>query len=68
VELNEETRSYTNYHLNVRHHLHELHEVAASSFKEVKARCLPVPARGMKVEEITDWVAREVQTVPDTVW
>jgi phage shock protein A len=59
-ELNEETRNYIDYCLNVRHHLRELHEVVASLFEEAKEQCLPVPARGMKVEEMIDWVAGEV--------
>jgi DNA repair exonuclease SbcCD ATPase subunit len=67
-ELNEETQNYIDYRLNVHHCLHEFHEVVASLFKEVKARCLPVPASGMKVEEMINWVAGEVQTVPDNMW
>jgi hypothetical protein len=59
-ELNEETRNYTDYRLNVRRHLHELHEVVALSLEKVKARCLPILARGAKVEEMIDWVAGEV--------
>jgi hypothetical protein len=65
--LNEETQNYTDYCLNMCHYLRKLHEVVASSFEEVMVRCLPVPARGAKVEEMIDWVAGEVQTVPDTV-
>jgi hypothetical protein len=65
--LNEGTQNYTDYCLNVCHYLRKLHEVVASSFEEVMARCLPVPARGVKMEEMIDWVAGEVQTVPDTV-
>jgi hypothetical protein len=67
-ELSEETRNYTDYHLNVRRSLHELHEVVALSLEKVKAWCLPIPARGAKVEEMIDWVAGEVWTMPDTVW
>jgi hypothetical protein len=67
-ELDEETPGYTNYRLNVRHRFHELHETMALSFDEVKAQCLPFPARGVKVEEMIDWVPGEVKTVPDTVW
>jgi hypothetical protein len=66
--LNEETQNYTDYCLNVRCRLYKLHEAVASSFEEVKARCLPVLARGVKVEEMIDWVAREVRTVPIIVW
>jgi hypothetical protein len=67
-ELNKETRNYTDYRRNMHRHLRKLHEVVAPSFEEVKARCLPILARGTKVEEMIDWVAREVRTVPDTVW
>jgi hypothetical protein len=55
-----ETRSYTEYLHNVCRRLHELHETVASSFNEVKVRCLPFPDQGAKVEEMIDWVAREV--------
>jgi hypothetical protein len=37
-ELNVETRSYADYHMNVHRCLHGLHELVASSFDEVKAR------------------------------
>jgi hypothetical protein len=67
-ELNEETRNYTDYRMNVHRCLHELHELVASSFEEVKDRYIPVPARSTKVEEMIDWVAWEVRTVLDTVW
>jgi predicted transcriptional regulator len=36
-ELDKETQDYTDHRLNVRHRLRGLHEVVASSFKEVKA-------------------------------
>jgi hypothetical protein len=52
----------------VRCHLHTLHGVVASSFGEVKARCLPFPVQNAKVEELIDWVGEEVKAVPDTVW
>jgi hypothetical protein len=42
--------------------LRELHETMASPFDKVKARCLPFLVRGMKVEEMIDWVAGEVKT------
>jgi hypothetical protein len=29
---------------------------------------LSFPSRGVKVEEMIKWVAKEVKTVPDTVW
>jgi hypothetical protein len=67
-DLDLETHSYTEYRQNVRRRLRELHETVASSFSEVQARCLPFLGRGEKVEEIIDWVAGEVRTVPDTVW
>jgi hypothetical protein len=60
--------SYTKYHQNVRCRLHELHEMVASSFDEVKAQCLPFPDKGAKVEEMIDWVVREVRAVPDIIW
>jgi hypothetical protein len=63
-----ETRSYTEYHQNVRFRLHELHEAEASSFNEVHTWCLSFPGKGVKVEEMIKWVAREAKTVPDTVW
>jgi hypothetical protein len=56
------------YHQTVRHRLHELHKVVALSFEEVKAQCLPFPDKGVKVEEMINWVTGEVKTVPDTVW
>jgi hypothetical protein len=34
----------------------------------VKVQCLPFPDKGAKVEEMINWVAREVKAVPDTVW
>jgi hypothetical protein len=40
----------------------------ASSFDEVKARSLPFPGRGVKVEEMIDWVVREVKAMSDIVW
>jgi predicted nuclease with TOPRIM domain len=40
-ELDKETHDYTDYRLNVWRRLRGLHEVVASSFGEVKARCLP---------------------------
>jgi hypothetical protein len=67
-DLDLETRSYTEYHQIVLHWLHELHETVASSFNEVQAWCLPFPDRGTKIEEMIEWVAGEVKTVPDTVW
>jgi hypothetical protein len=45
-----------------------LHEAVASSFEEVKAQCLPFPNKGVKVEEMIDWVVEEVKVIPDTVW
>jgi hypothetical protein len=29
---------------------------------------LPFPDKGAKVEEMIDWVVREVKAMPDTVW
>jgi hypothetical protein len=66
--LDLETHSYTEYRQNVRRRLHELQETVASSFDEVKAQCLPFPDKGAKIEEMVDWVAGEVKTVPDTIW
>jgi hypothetical protein len=42
-ELAKETQGYTDYHLNVRHCLRDLHERLDASFGEVKAWCLPFP-------------------------
>jgi chromosome segregation ATPase len=67
-DLDLETRNYTEYRLNVHRRLHELHEIVASSFDKVKARCLPFPGRGAKIEEMIDWVVEEVKTVSATVW
>jgi hypothetical protein len=67
-DLDLETHSYTEYCLNVRHWLRELHNTISSTFDEVEAQCLPFSDRGMKIEEMLDWVAGEVTTVPDTVW
>jgi hypothetical protein len=36
--------------------------------EEIKAQCLPFTGKGTKIEEMIDWVAREVKTVSDTVW
>jgi hypothetical protein len=66
--LDEETRGYIDYCLNVCRQLRELHQIVASMFDEVKAWCLPFPARGTKVEEMIDWVAGEVKIVPDTIY
>jgi hypothetical protein len=30
--------------------------------------CFPFPRKGAKIEEMIDWVAGEVNTVPGTVW
>jgi hypothetical protein len=67
-DMDLETHSYTEYHQNVHHWLHELHEVVASYFNEVHVGCLPFPGKGAKVEEMIEWVVGEVKTVPDTVW
>jgi hypothetical protein len=67
-DLDLEARSYTEYHQNVHCRLHELHETVASSFDEVKAQCLPFLDKGVKIEEMVNWVAGEVKTVLDTVW
>jgi hypothetical protein len=52
----------------VRHQLDKPNETIASSFEEIKAQCLPFTGKGTKIEEMIDWVAREVKTVSDTVW
>jgi hypothetical protein len=67
-ELDQEMRNYTDYRLNVRRHLHHLHEIVASTFDEVRAQCLPFLAKSVKVEDFLDWVIKEVKTVPDTIW
>jgi predicted nuclease with TOPRIM domain len=67
-ELDQETQGYTNYHLNVRGCLRQLHEVVASTFSELWAQCLPFLAWNLKVEELINWVVGEVKTVPTTMW
>jgi hypothetical protein len=67
-ELDRETQDYMDYRLNVRRCLRGLHEVVASSFREVKARCLPFPTWNAKVEELIDWASWEVKIMPDTMW
>jgi uncharacterized coiled-coil protein SlyX len=68
ADLDLETRSYTEYRQNVHCQLHRLHKAVASSFKEVKAQCLPFPNKGVKVEEMIDRVVMEVKAVLDTIW
>jgi hypothetical protein len=53
-ELDGETQGYTDYCMTMCRHLCKLQETVASSFDEVKARCLPLPAKGAKVEEMID--------------
>jgi hypothetical protein len=67
-DLDLKTRSYMEYRQNVWHQLRELHETVASSFEEVKAQCFPFPGKAAKIEEMIDWVDREVKTMLDTVW
>jgi hypothetical protein len=67
IDLDLETHSYTEYRQNVRRQLHKLHEAVASSFDKVKAQCLPFPDKGVMVEEMIDWVVREVKAMLDTV-
>jgi hypothetical protein len=67
-DLDLETHSDTEYRHTIRRWLHDLHEVVASSFEEVKAQCLPFPNQGTEVDEMIDWVVEEVKAVPDTVW
>jgi hypothetical protein len=67
-DLDLETHSYMEYRQTVQHRLRKLHEIVALSFDEVKAQCLSFPGKGVKVEEMIDWVVREVKAVPDTVW
>jgi chromosome segregation ATPase len=51
-DLDVEMCSSTKYCQDVRRQLHELHEAVASSFDEVKAQCMLLPDKGIKVEEI----------------
>jgi uncharacterized coiled-coil protein SlyX len=67
TDLDLETQSYTEYHQTTHHRLHDLHEAVASSFEEVKVQCLSFPDKGVKVEEMIDWVVGEVKSVLDTV-
>jgi hypothetical protein len=66
-DLELETRSYIEYRQTVHHQLRELHETVSSSFDEVKAQCVPFVDKGVKVEEMIDWVVGEVKAMPDTV-
>jgi uncharacterized coiled-coil protein SlyX len=68
ADLDLETQSYSEYRQTIHCRLRDLHEAIASSFEEVKVQCLPFPDKGAKVEEMIDWVVREVKAVPDTVW
>jgi hypothetical protein len=66
--LDHETHGYTKYCQNVCCcWLCEHHEIVASSFDQVKLQCLPFPDKGVKVEEMIDWVVGEVRVVPDTI-
>jgi phage host-nuclease inhibitor protein Gam len=67
-ELAKETQEYTDYRLNVRHRLRNLHEVLVASFGEVKARCFPFPTKNAPIESYINWFAEEVKAVPGTVW
>jgi hypothetical protein len=67
TDLHLETRSYIEYRQNVRRRIHSLRKAIASSFEEVKAQYLPFPDKGMKGEEMINWVVGEVKAVPDTV-
>jgi hypothetical protein len=67
-DLDLETRSYTKYHQTVRHRLRQLHEIVVSSFGVVKAQCLPFCGKGVEVEEMLNWVAKEVKAALDMVW
>jgi hypothetical protein len=66
-DLDLEMRNYTEYRQTVCCRLHELHETVALSFDEVQAQCLPLPDKGVKVEEMIDWVVGEVKAVSDTI-
>jgi hypothetical protein len=67
-DLNLETCSYMKYRQTVHRQHRELHETITSSFDEVQAQCFPFPDKGVKVEEMIDWVVGEVKVVSDTVW
>jgi hypothetical protein len=66
-DLDIEARSYIEYHLTIRRRLRDLHEAVASSFEKIKAQCMPFHDKGMKIEEMIDWVVGEVKAVPDTI-
>jgi hypothetical protein len=68
ADLDLENHSYTEYRQTMRRRCHEFHQPVASSFEEVKVHCLPFPDKSVKLEEMIDWVVREVKAVPDTVW
>jgi hypothetical protein len=67
-DLDLETHNYAEYRQTVHRRLHELHEIIASSFDEVKVQCLPFPDKGVKIGEMINWVAGEVKAVSNTVW
>jgi hypothetical protein len=52
----------------VHYSLCELHEIVALSFAEVQVQCLSFFDKGVKVEEMIDWILGEVKAVLDTVW
>jgi hypothetical protein len=66
-DLDLEAQSYTEYRQTIRRWFRDLHEAVCSSFEEVKAQCLPFSDKGAKVEEMINWVVREVKVVLDTV-
>jgi uncharacterized coiled-coil protein SlyX len=67
-DLDLEMLSYTECHQNVWCRLHEIQEMVASSFDEVKAQCMPFLDKGVKVDEMFNWVVGEVRVVSDTTW
>jgi hypothetical protein len=52
----------------VHYWLCKLHEIVALSFAEVQVQCLSFFDKGVKVEEMIDWILGEVKAVLDTVW
>jgi hypothetical protein len=65
-DLDLEMRSYIEYRQTVRRRHHELHEIGASSFSEVRVQCLLFHVKGVKVEEMINWVVGEVKVVSNT--
>jgi hypothetical protein len=67
-KLAKEMQDYTDYHWDVRHILHELHEVLKASLGEVGARCLPFPVKNALIDDYIDWFEEEVKVVQGVIF